>query len=183
MSQITKRSSGGGSSGAINLISTLRANNSSEVDFTSQITPLYNNYLLLINNYVPEVDSTFCYIQVSTDGGATYFTSGYQSAGNFGNNSGSGGAFQGGGLCPGNASMTTIPHNFTVYLLDLTEANASIMPSFNYTGYIGQSGNTYGVAGGGYYNTEDSSPVNAIRVIQSSGLIVSGSFSLYGIVS
>lgn len=167
--------------GQLILISSQTANNSASITFTSGITTTYNNYYLLVSNYRPVTDPSNLQLQISTDGGSTYITTGYNgSTNNFIWNSATIAntnittAFLLGALVQGGPQ----PMNSFINFYDLTSN----------TGYPMASGISVGVFNGnfgtsivtGLYNIA-STVVNAIKISAASGNILTGTFSLYGI--
>jgi hypothetical protein len=171
--------SGGASAGASwVLIQSQTASNSASISFTTGITNTYTNYVFVISDVTPGSDNLFLQMQVSTNGGSTYLSTGYAS----GNNR---------ALSTQNIWTNT---NTTTYMyisgaigssgpgvnatLWLSNIASSITPALwgNGMEYLGDARMTLY---SGYNST--TSGVNAFQWTFSSGNITLGKFSLYGI--
>lgn len=165
------------------LIQSQTASNSALLAFTTGITATYDTYFLVWSDVVPQSNSAVLQLQFSTDGGATYVTSGYTSGINFA-------AYNTATLTNSNSTSVILLSdsisvtsgegaNGNCYMYDLTNTNiSSITGQVCFRGATTGSG-TYGylVAGTG------PTSVNAFKVFMSSGLnIATGTFSLYGIL-
>lgn len=170
---------------ALVLISSATASSSASVDFTSGIDSTYDEYIVEINGYVPATDNTGFWLQVSQDGGSTWKSGAtdYRETA-FSNVDGGTISTNGGtgthidiALNVGNVgnrvTRSTVriskPSDTTKYKLIM--ADTVEMPSSTNV-------NRYTVGGIFQLNT---SAINAIRFLSSSGNITSGTFSLYGI--
>jgi hypothetical protein len=169
-------SGGGGSTGALVLIQTKTASGVAELDFTTGITSTYNNYMLQLSNIVWSNSSASVTlgIQISTNGGSTYISTGYHK---------------------GNASSTatnieitefgvggnTIFTNSKVELSNLTSGSGYVMGTVaDSLSWVPATGSAPGSAFGGLYTASSSITVNAVRVVVSDGSNFSGTGSLYG---
>ena len=169
-------SSGAPASGALVLIQTKTASGVAELDFTTGITSTYNNYMLQLSNIVWSNSSASVTlgIQISTNGGSTYISTGYQK---------------------GNASSTatnieitefgvggnTIFTNAKVELSNLTSGSGYVMGTpGDSLSFVPATGSTPGSGFGGVYTASSSIIVNAVRVVVSDGSNFSGTGSLYG---
>ena len=150
------------------------AASSSEIVFTS-VSSTYKNYLLVGRNIAPSAGGANCGLQLSTDGGSTYLTSGYQS-----------------GLTHNSWNSTTYGNeNQTDCFLVFLPQNLSTVASFFYnlslapssipsgTG-AGQSSNSFQSLFGTY--TSAITPT-AFKILMFGGLTFTGSVSLYGYVT
>lgn len=168
--------------GSLVLIQTQNASTSAAINFTTGITATYNNYVLLVSNVTNATGSTGLLLQISTNGGSSYITSGYSAGVNFGsaaaaastNNNGTSGFL----LSPSAVVQTTGGFSGTSWLYDFTVNNfPNIWTQFS--NYNATNSFAMGQGGGTYFTAV--SIVNAMRVISTSGNIAAGKFSLYGI--
>jgi hypothetical protein len=160
--------------GSLILIQTQTASASANISFTTGISSTYDNYILIVSNYVPATTLTDLRMTVSTNGGSSYLAAGYTS----GNN-----VFLYNSATPSNVNASTY-----YYILN-ANSTSSIGSSYIYlfggTNGFNQNILTYGnrnatttVLGTG--NIAQTA-INAIRFASSSGNITSGIFSLYGV--
>jgi hypothetical protein len=153
----------GAGSGALVLIETRTAVAQGTLTFTTGITPTHRNYLLLSSNVTAAFGAgTNFYIQLSSDGGATYISVGYI------------GAQPGFFLLLGSLADTVCG---TSVLSNLTSGSGlaqGVATSFS-TVNVGT------ISSGGTY-TAASIVANAFRVTSNGGPVFSGTFSLYGYV-
>ena len=75
-------STSGMTGGKLVLIQSQVASGASSVTFSSGITSTYNNYVVLGSNLTVGATPNILGVQVSTDGGSTYKTTGYVSGAN-----------------------------------------------------------------------------------------------------
>ena len=150
------------------------------INFTT-LSSNYNVFVLVINNFVKSATaSNFTYLQFSSDGGANYISSGYQSglfvnaynSGVVNNVNDTAGILldnqQGGGtsvLCETvwiyNMNISQIPQVYGTYVGNAPAASP----------FIGWLGGAYQTA----------TAMNALRVNVAAGTMTSGNISLYGI--
>lgn len=157
------------------LIQSQTANNSASIAFTTGITSTYNTYLLLWSNYTP-ASTQLLELQISTDGGSSYISTGYVSDLWDTIHNGTGW---------GNTNVTNCI--LLCYLPDTTLYSCGQMWLTNVTN--GNSIVSYGtcqrandkgfdlLAG---YNSANT--INAFQILSASGNITNGTFSLYGVL-
>ncbi len=161
----------------LKLISTLTASTSATLDFTATNSTIYSAYRFIIEDYLAATDATDLHMRVSTDGGSSYQAGTGYSYGFIGATSapGTGNA---GGTGASAAKMLNSLSNVagTSGVIDVIIGGRTRMVGVLH-GY--QSAGVFvSVATGGEWN---SSGVNAIRFLQSSGNITSGTIRVYGI--
>lgn len=172
---------GGGGGGALVFLSEQIAAAAASVPFTSLISATYDDYDLIWEGLLPGTNNVGMGIQLSTDNGATWITTGYQYGGNnlgvttnfsnYLNNASLGYAsFLAGNIGSAQKSQGTT----RLFGLNVSEAKALISQGI----ICASDGNVYGTVTTARYAT--SVIVNAIRVIPTSGTL-SGRFRLYGI--
>lgn len=159
------------SSGALTLIQTQTAVSVAELDFTTGISSTYNNYLVLIHS-LGNGGTSNGIIQISTNGGSTYITTGYLNSGGISNTDGF-------GLPPTSLSTIFVSAVMTIY--NLTSGTGIITCSNNNNGQFNTVGPTVGNAFNNFcaYGTA-STAANALRLKFSDGSNFSGTMSLYG---
>lgn len=157
------------------------ANNSATIDFTTGIAAPYNNFILFISNYLPATNATQLWLRISTDGGANYINTNYESALVLGPPS-SGVGY--------NSTQTST----TEFILMHSVNNTNYSSIGMYTLYDFVNGarpcingnSTFAIAAnanaGSSFGYNSNTTVNAIRLLSSSGNITTGIFTLYGIV-
>lgn len=161
----------------LKLISTLTASTSATLDFTATNSTIYSAYRFIIEDYLAATDATDLHMRVSTDGGSSYQAGTGYSYGFIGATSApaTGNA---GGTGASAAKMLNSLSNVagTSGVIDVIIGGRTRMVGVLH-GY--QSAGVFvSVATGGEWN---SSGVNAIRFLQSSGNITSGTIRVYGI--
>jgi len=166
--------------GNLVLIQTQTASGASTVSFTSGITSTYNNYWLVTDNLTCSTNVQNISLQISTNGGSSYISSGYLS-----------------GLIAVSYNSATWGTNFTstsAFVIH-RNGNASSQNSSNHYLYNFTSGSNFlGVSGESQYMTasicstrtcmasyDSTATVNAIQIAPASGTI-SGTITLYGIL-
>jgi len=164
------------------LIATKTASNSASIAFTTGITSTYNNYLLVLSSVLTATNSTTLLVQISTNGGSSYLSSGYSSGVNSSaaNSATLANGYSTSGLLivPSAANGSGAQTSCNAWLNALTSGSGY---PYVITNCFGNNGSGYTMGfGGGSYNT-GSTTVNAIQIIAGSGNISSGTFSLYGI--
>ena len=169
------------SSGAMTLISTQTASNSASLSWTGLTG--YSNYILILRNIKPDATgaNAGAYVQLGS-GSTTWATSSYQWT-----------------LINYNVSGVNSPENDTAIGVSLDSAQqdnnrqlaaqvnisqkTSTNPEIYFFGTIQWPGTALrGLTGGGMYYG-DTNTITAIRFLYGSGLVASGSASLYGISS
>ena len=161
----------------LKLISTLTASTSATLDFTATNSTIYAGYRFIIEDYLAATDATDLHMRVSTDGGSSYQAGTGYSYGFIGATSapGTGNA---GGTGASAAKMLNSLSNVagTSGVIDVIIGGRTRMVGVLH-GY--QSAGVFvTVVTGGEWN---SSGVNAVRFLQSSGNITSGTIRVYGI--
>lgn len=175
---------GGGGGGSYTYLGGGTYSAVTEIDFTSLISSTYDDYVIEYYDVVPSVNATDIGVQLSTDNGATWITSGYS----FG--------VYGYGLNTNYSYYS--PNLSTNYLmLQRTLNSPQTYSSQGKFEIRGLSGSTYkkmsmsrGVStksdGNTYFEEQSSlspttSAVNALRIIQGGSATFSGTFRLYGL--
>lgn len=159
------------------------ASGSSALNFTTGISSTYSNYALVWDTMAPFTSPTvlmYLIVQLSTDGGATYLTTGYQSGvNNFLYNSASwSNETSTEGFLHTSCLSTTYFMSGTMMLYGLTTGG---YPYYTVVGTAQGSGGLgiYNQTGGGMY--QSTATVNALRILFSPGTITSGRATLYGL--
>lgn len=165
--------------GGLNLIQTQTANNSATVDFTTGINTTYNTYVVYVAQILPVTNSVLFYCQYSSDGGATWLNTSYQSGVN---------------TMPYNVATFTNANSTTNIVLSNAIPNTGGATSGlnGYYYFDGLGSNVFQVTSGFFTNANATSgfqtnyrtvqfTANALRFYMSSGNISSGTISLYGI--
>ena len=143
-------------------------NGTSSVAFTTGITSTYTNYLLRYNNFVGiSLTSNQILLQISTNGGTSYITTGYTLGSSSTATT---------GLVIGQESVTQDDNWGEVELANFTNGTAYV-GCFAEDNIItsGVSQSTFS----SYYNTP-STTVNAFKIVTQDGSTFMGTFSLYG---
>jgi len=171
--------SGSTNGASLVLISSPTASNSASLTFTGLAT--YQNYMLVLEGMRAQTDATNLLIQLSTNNGVSYISTGYTTGFNYSSY---------------NSATITNVNVTNGFIVCGPARNAGGWPSAvyflydmldgaNFTNGSGQasfitSSNviSFGTGGG---NSGNFAAVNAIQVLYSSGNIVSGRVSLYGI--
>jgi hypothetical protein len=162
------------------------ASSSTELDFTTGISALFDTYVIEFVNVLPVTNAVDIWLQVSTNGGSSYDSSAHYSWSNLRYYSASSGLF-------GNTADTKM----VIVDGDGTVANTGIGCTGELKFYGPLSGNnvvfmgqtvsqptTLGSSGIGWQNWciyTQTTPVNAFRILASSGNLASGTVRLYGI--
>jgi len=159
--------------GSMALIQTQTASASSSIVFSTGITSTYLNYVLFYTNIVPSTTLTL-ELQLSTNGGSTYITSGYQAGNNITSYNSATFANQN-GTTFFYLSQSTFA-SFTSGFLYLNNLTANAVCSVN--GQFYQDGTFQGLSFG--YNSGTTAS-NAFKILTSTGNMTSGTFSLYAL--
>jgi hypothetical protein len=157
---------------ALTLIETKTASSQSSLEFLTGITSPLNNYMLLFHSLVdPSATSNMiAYMQLSTNGGASYITTGYRLNGT----STPGLSI---GVFPTSnyiLSGSLLLYNLTSGSGYITSVNNSVLfwpTNFSYNNAISCGYETSSIA------------INALRIVMANGSNFSGEFSLYSIDS
>ena len=155
-----------------------------EIDFTSLISSSYDNYCIEYYDVVPSVNGTDIGVQLSTDNGTTWISTGY--------------TYYANGYGINTNYSYYIPNTSLSYLM--LQRTLSNTPAYSTQGRFemrGLGGSTYkkvsmsrGVSaksdGNAYFEEQASlssttAAVNALRIVQSGSATISGTFRLYGI--
>jgi hypothetical protein len=153
---------------SIVLIQTQTATSQTALPFTTGITPIYNNYLIMGNNITtPSFAGSFFGLQISTDGGTTFFDGGYSTEYAY---------FPVIGIFPGD---TTLNASFNVILQNFTSGVGNIQVAGTAAVYDSSVPGNYAFnTGGGYMPANVVG--NAFQLAADDGSAFSGTFSLYG---
>ena len=169
-------------SGNFVLIQSQTASSSASLTFTTGITASYNTYFFILTNVVPATNTAILNLTVSSNGGSSYASTGYQSGINYWaynainpTNSNSTAAF----LCTSALSNSAgIGCSGIIYVYNTT---SGLDPVVN--GQVTFNGST---SGNGAFNTVMGSvtttTLNAFKLAMSSGNISSGTISLFAIL-
>jgi hypothetical protein len=174
-------------SGAFALLSSQTVSGVGEIDFTSVITPTYDDYQLELVGITVSTNTAVLGFQFSTNNGSTYDTGSnyFWAQSNVDIVTGSGGANSSNpdsiiNLLAGGLSSSIAPAlagSYKIYAPLSTSALKYLQ--FLDVGVYGGNGHQYGVNGQGIWNNS-SSAANAFRLIVSAGT-VSGNARLYGL--
>jgi hypothetical protein len=162
------------------VISKQTAAASSALTFTTGISTAYNIYYLEYYGVTVTSNSADILLQISTNGGSSYLTTGYTQNGQY-NTTGSLGAFNiglaGNILVYTQDSGTTLPGcgNCRMY-----NFNSTTFQKQFYTVFSGSSGGV-NLTGTSICLNTDTAVVNAVQIVPTAGTF-SGVFILYGIV-
>lgn len=181
---LTSASTISGSQGAsMVLIGSVTASNSATVDFTSISNSTYSAYKIFADNIVCQTNGTTLQMRVSVGGsfqsGSVYghrqwrWVTGGSAA------SGSNGDTQM-NICSAGDTMSnnsTFGNSFELTAYNQAQTTTYKRYTWSFTGLCSDQ---ITVSGGGYY-LSTSNAVDGFRFLMSSGNIVSGTFSLYGI--
>ncbi len=164
--------------GALVFIQTQTASSVASLAFTTGITATYDDYLLVLRNGSIEAASNLSQvltIQISSNGGSSYISSGYLVDAGIGITSGAT------IVCTTDASNPTNYIGGEIYMLNLTAA--SNKPSWvGYVSYYSPAVSVSQLSPVSYY-AGGSINVNAFQIVMTDGSNFSGIFSLYGILS
>ncbi len=162
-----------GGGGALVFIESQTASGVAELNFTTGITSTYNNYLVILTNIQPTVAGKDFIVQLSTNGRASYITTGYKTSTATTN-----------GIIMleangGNPSVTSFINGPT-YILNAT-SGAHYVASSDSTMTISDPAipNIFVDGGAGFYTTPNI-VVNAFKFLFQDASNFSGTVSLYG---
>lgn len=175
------------------LIESKTASASASLDFISGIGSSFLAYELVLSNVIPTNNDVTLLIRVTTDGGATWISTGdYVNAilifGNDGVSRNYAGATDTGVFLTSNTAGAGTASNLTnggwcgsvkFYRPASTAHRKYFVVSGIFLGETGATDYINSVNGGGTYNL--TSPINGVRVVYSAGTIASGDVDLYGI--
>lgn len=183
-SQISAIGSGGGSGNAVLIQSQVIPPSTSAVTFTTGISGTYDVYFFSFYGVTVDTGSQEIIMQLSTDGGSSYSSAGYDSEGYFATAAGLGNVAGGAGTGIVINNAPDPSSGFSAagfgYLYNFGNASLNKQAIFNSNTYQGGGQLQYGVGS----NWATATVVNAFRVIlQTSGNFLTGKFKLYGIVN
>jgi hypothetical protein len=170
----------GSSTGNLILIQKQVASNSASLAFTTGVSG-YDNYFLSFYGVIMQTDAQNLNLQLSSNGGSTYFTTNYQQ---YGFSCNSAGIFElaltanaGWALATSisNTASNPLSGSMTIYNLN----SVSVNPNMVFQSSYWQATVASSAEGGGGHSTNGTS--NAFKIIPDSGNIVSGTFKLYGV--
>lgn len=177
----------GGGGGSLVLIQSQLVNpggSVASVNFTSGITSTYNTYLFSLSNIVPVNAGDSLYMQVSTNGGSSWITSGYSAGCNYTSSYSSSSLTNVNStsefiIAPSNYNINQYGVNGTLYCFDVT--NGSDININSLATYTNNSGPGYGgTAFAGGVNTANT--INGFKFFMSTGNIGVALISLYGLL-
>ena len=168
-------------SGNLVLIQSQQASNSASVSFTTGITSTYTQYYFILSAIIPSINATALQLQVSTNGGSSYVSTGY-TTGYFASNYN--------GASYANANSTSfmlispgmaIPSPGLFANLYINNVGTLLSPILFGNGLM------FNNIGARFYQPIGANTtitgVNAFQWTMSAGNITSGSFKLYGVVN
>lgn len=169
--------------GNLVLIQTQTASGVSSLAFTTGITSTYNNYILISSGYTLASTGVFFNLQLSTNGGSTYITTGYltgavqiaYTASSWGSNVNATTTL----IYVNQTGSTNLQYPMLLNLYNITSGNHYPGSSMTIIGgnLVGSTGQ-YRISSGSYPTV--STVVNAFKIFPTSGNFT-GKFSLYGI--
>lgn len=171
--------------GAMVLIQTQAASNSATIDFTTGINSTYRRYMILIDSLVPQTDATTLFMRVSEDAGANWKAGLSDYTWGIVNVSATAEAQSGDAAdsemeITGASAGTGTGESLDAEVTFTNPAGAVLYKKFRWNASLYSSAPaTLAVEGNGVYLSANA--INGVRFLMSSGNIVSGSFSLYGI--
>jgi hypothetical protein len=176
------------STGGLVLLATQTASNSASIDFTSFIDSTYDEYILSGIGIVPATDAVAAYLRVSEDAGSSwksgagdYKQVGYVNglAGGAGGTSATEGQIS---IAHGSTVGNAATKGFNFKLHFFKPAGTALHKVFQLVpiGYETSSGDIFVTMKTGIY-IGTTNAINGVRFLFSSGNIISGSFSLYGV--
>lgn len=164
--------------GTTTLLQTQTASNVASIAFSSTfITATYNNYLLLYHNVTAATNAVTFQIQFSTNNGSTYLNTGYDSTANTATATSTSAVL----LSNGALFSSTGQGSGSYYLYDMT--NGGTPNGSGTCAYPASNGSNAPITGANGFYGPSSTTVNNIKIFFSSGNILTGTFSLYGITS
>lgn len=171
--------------GESTLIQTIVASNNASINFTTGITSTYNTYMFVYTN-VNSSGGGVLRMRISTNGGSSYLTTGYNSgAYEYLTATGGIGAISGtvndsyvmvGG---GTALSTSYGVSGTLFAYGIQTSNNPMVAGNGFKFFFSPSQGGYYDWYGGYNTT--TTPVNAFQFTFAVGNVTQGTFSLYGI--
>lgn len=172
------------SSPGVVLIETKTANSGQWLTFTS-ISSTYSDYLVIVSNAypaAPSTDNSSLHMELSTDGGSTFLTTGYVASATAIYSDTALAGFPSTDDWPlGAGQLNGTPANFTIWFSNL---NNGLLPTYRANGASTVSDTNHpgvGTQAAGGYTTNVN--VNAFRIGFNTGDIANISVSLYGIVT
>ncbi len=181
---------GSGVGGGLVLLEQHTASNSASLDFTTAITSAYDKYLIEIVDLLPVTAGAPPQLQVSTDGGATYAASAYYWSqinviigGTAGGTNGASNVSaielwgDSAGVGQGNSLTSTMSGTFRL-------SNPLGTTAYKYLrgeglGHYNGNNSWYQFSMGGFWMVV--TPINAFRILYSTGNIASGTVRVYGV--
>ena len=157
------------------------------VDFTVGIDSLYDEYLFELSRVVPQSDSTLVYVNLSTNGGASFDTSAIYAVSDIHSTNGGAPAVAGSaainrfilfGTTPGVGSDTgeCLGASLTLHRPASTSLYKILQGTFSFVSSAGAL--CTGINGGAYKSV---SAVNGVRFSMSASNITSGTFKMFGV--
>lgn len=166
-----------GSSG-LTWIASVTASSVTNVTFNNNITSTYDNYLILGENIIQQTNTAILQLQVGTGATPTYQTSGYVggiiSIGSYSGSTSTIDCFASGGA---NNNTTRTESIFVTINTVNSAANDKVIKVISSYQTASASTITGAIVVG---NWESATVVTSIKILMSSGNLVSGTFKLYG---
>ena len=176
---------GGGGGGGLVLIDTKAASNSSELDFVSDITSTYDDYLLDLSQLLPVTGGNYLRMQFSTDNGSTYDSGTnyeYEALALWASSTAQGPSSTGDtsfSIVGSNWGNSTMGANGIIRIFNPLNGSLDTAITFDTIWYHDGISQSLHINGGGRYKS--STAVNAFRLFANSGNIASGTARLYGL--
>ena len=176
---------GGGGGGGLVLIDSQTASNSSGLDFVSDITSTYDDYLLDLSQLLPVTGGNYLRMQFSTDNGSTYDSGTnyeYEALALWASSTAQGPSSTGDtsfSLIGSNWGNSTMGANGIVRIFNPLNGSLDTAITFDTLWFHDGISQSLHENGGGRYKS--STAVNAFRLFANSGNIASGTARLYGL--
>lgn len=171
------------SGGAVVLLQTQTASNSSSIDFTTGINSTYNSYFVVINNLTPGNNSTT--LRARIDIGAGFDTSSNYSSDNIAGRSNTATDTTNGTTSfslPSPGNLSTTASGFAAFTFVMSYRGSVSTPAvFGWEGrfYSESTGDSYTAKAGANFGLAGA--VQGLRFFMSAGNIATGTFKLYGV--
>lgn len=164
-------------------LSSQTAANVASINFTTGISSTYNTYKVVMSKVNSTKNTAVLFVKISIDGGSTYIATNYVSGLN--------------SIASDDTTWTNVNSTVRANICDSWDGSAntiyagtiylSDMSSGSRTQFYGSGNLHYNTDGKDYYevihgSNSNTSQVNAIQFAMSTGNIITGKFSLYGLV-
>ena len=163
------------------------ASNSASISFTSFINAVYSEYFITIRGLTVQTDATSLYMTFSTDNGSTYISSNYYyGVAYIASNAATGvagGSQTAAQFLLSDAYKSTAGYNANVEIELFNLGSSTLFPCYGVKTIQSLSNNDRNVQEWGTGGFGSTTNVNAIKIAMSSGNLVSGVFTLYGVIT